>query len=149
MGLTTALCLWSACSWSDWKPTCGGGSIGVSELTEFSITGPGGLTSSTPAGASARGRDDSARPAADILLLQATLPVMVPATVCLVSLIQGLLDELHHIRSVLGHAMMKCYHAAEHGNRSLRSARRPILFEPVNELRDQHKNQGPKAKEKH
>ena len=60
-----------------------------------------------------------------MLLPQATLPVIMPATVCLVSLIQGLLDELHHVRSVLGHTVVKCYHASEHDDRFPMSARRP------------------------
>ena len=85
------------------------------------------------------------QPAVTILLLQAALLVMVPATVCLVSLVQGLLDELHHISSVLSHAVRKRYHAAEHGDSSLRAAGRPLLFEPVYELHGQHRYQETKS----
>ena len=60
-----------------------------------------------------------------MLLSHAIVPAMKPATVCLVSLIQSLLDELHHVRSVLGHPVVKCYHASEHDDRFPMSASRP------------------------
>ena len=56
---------------------------------------------------------------------RAIVPTMNPATVCLVCLIQSLLDELHHVRSVLGHPVVECNHASEHDDHVPILAKRP------------------------
>ena len=74
------------------------------------------------------------------MMPHAIVPAMHPATVRLVSLIQGLLDELHHVRSVLGHPVWSAIMRPSMTT-AFRYRRKGPRLEPPDKLRDKPMNQ--------